>query len=367
MISPPIAPMEVDRSYHPLDIELVTERYVPGILGPPDLDPLCKLREPRARAYGYASLFKLRAADKIDPKPQPPRFKDKLKALGGNARAKIHAKEGHPGFDVSIYLYGRPFIITDDDPETVATLVEKLVAESREEEIVRIFREQLEYFDVDLAREIAEFVQRRPPQPLPIAKQRALFGKIFDDRQVALRDALLSVGRPQSIPAGIAQAAREEDPDMEQRTRLNPVERFAHLASLGIGMVLAEVHPFWCHRSGLDMVNAARAVAPGINVISHDFLFGPIYEVLPEARPHATLEITAHYTSGGVIPADQVPLFLDGLKQRKDALLAATKDLDRRPERLWQKLVEAATLASRRKVGLIEGSEIRVAAEGGMP
>lgn len=359
--------MEVDRSYHPLDVELITTHYAPGILGPPDLDTLCKLREPRARVHGYASLFKLRASDKIDPKPQPARFKDKLKALGGHARARVHAKEGHPGFDVSIYLYGRPFLITTDDPEAIATLVDKLLAETNEEEIVKTFRDQLEYFDVDQADEIAEFVKRRPPQPLPIGKQRALFGKIFDDRQVALRDALLSVGRPDAIPSGIARSAREEDPDMEQRTRLNPVARFAHLASLGIGMVLAEVHAFWCHRSGLDLVAAVKAVAPDAKMISHDYLLEPVYAILPEAKTHATVEITAHYTSGGVLPADQVPLFLDGLKKDKSALLAAAKDLDRRPERLWQKLVEAATYAARRKVGLIEGSEISVAAEGGMP
>lgn len=358
--------MELDRSYHPLDVDFIAKSYVPGILGPHDLAALSASRHPRERVYDYAHLFKLRAADKIDPRPQPPRLKDRLRAMAGNARAKAHAKDGHPGFDVAIYLYGRPFIITESDPEAITDLVLSLFANPSEEALVAAFQAQLEYFDIDLARDIAAFVKRRPPQPLPDDKVKKLFAKIFHDRQVLLRDALLFVNRPDTIPKGIAQGAMEEEPDMEQKTRLDPVVRFAHYASHGIGLMLAETQPFWCHHTGVDLAHVVAAAAPDHPAQSHAALLEPLYALLPEARAHASLEIAAHYSAGSMVPAAQVPAVLQRLKESRSGVIALCED-DPRPELLWSKLVEAFTYAARTKSGLIEVADIRVEDQGGMP
>lgn len=360
--------MEIDRSYHPLDRDLLAKLYVPGIVGTPDLDALASCRAVRERVFGYASLFKLRAADKVDPNPQPPRLRDRLKALLGNPRAKIHARDGHPGFDPDIYLYGRPYFITEDDPEKIAEMLDRL-AEVDAGTLVALFRKQVEYFDVDLADEIASFVERRPPTPLPAEKVRRLFHKILHDRQVALRDALLSVDRPEAVPAGIAAEALEDDPDMEQSTRLDPVERFAHLSANGLGLVLAEVHPFWCHTSGFDLAAIADHLGLADHATSCGFLLEPLYELLPEARSLATAEIRTHYTAGAVISAERVAPLLDRLRGSRDGFVKRAGDagLDRRPENLWKKLVEAFTYAARKGVGILEAGEVRVAEEGGMP
>ncbi len=358
--------MDLDRSYHPLDADFIAKFYVPGILGPHDHETLARVRRARERVYGYAHLFKLRAADKLDPRPQPPRLKDRLRAMAGNARAKAHARGGHPGFDAAVFLYGRPFLITEDDPERIADLIGTLLAEQSEDAIVATFQQQLEHFDIDQAREIAEFVKRRPPQPLPPDKVKKLYAKIFHDRQVLLRDALLFVDRGANVPAGIAQDAMEEDPDMEQKTRLDPVVRFAHYAGHGLGLVLSENQPFWCHHTGIDLSKVVAAAAPGHEARSHAGLLEPLYELLPEARAHATLEIAAHYSAGSMVPAADVPAVLARLKESRAAVTALAEG-EERPELLWSKLVEAFTYAARTKQGLVEVSDIRVADQGGMP
>lgn len=361
--------MEVDRSYHPLDAELISRHYVPGFTASHDLAALAAARRPMERAYGYGHLFKLRASDKLSPAPTPPRLKDRMRALMGNARAKAHAKDGHPGFDTAIYLYGRPFLITQSDPGAIALLLERILREEREDEIVAAFRAELEHFDVDVAEEVAAFVKRRPPQPLPADKVKRLYGKIFHDRQVLLRDALLFLGRPGDVPPDIAQDAMEEDPDMEQRTRLNPVERFAQYAGYGLGLMLAEVRPFWCHRTALDLADVAAFIGAPDAAAGHGDLLAPLHRLVPEAAAHATPRIEGHFTAGSYVPADRVASFLDLLSGGRARLVAHARERggEGNPELHAQMLIEAATYARHVGLGLIEVGDVRVAEEGGMP
>lgn len=361
--------LEIDRTYHPLDRELLARHYLPGLTAPMSVEALVARRAARARVYGYASLFKLRAADTFDPKPTPPRLMDKLGAMFGGARAKDVAAKGRPGFDVNVYLYGRPFFITESDPARVAEILEGLLNEEREDELIRTFQAQAAYFDEGKAEEIAAFVKRKPPLPKPADKVKKSFEKILDDRQVALRDALLSLGRADRVPEGIAEGALEEDPELDQKSRLDPVARFAHLAAYGMGLVLAEVHPFWTHRTGWDLAEIVRLVAPESPASSHGMLLEPLYELVPEAREHATAEIRHHYTAGAVVPAEQIDAVLGKLVQGRGRFLEAAQSgsLDRKPENFHAKLVEALTYAKRKGWGLLEVGEVIVAAEGGMP
>lgn len=361
--------LEIDRTYHPLDRELLARHYLPGLTAPLDVEPLVARRAARARIYGYASLFKLRAADTFDPKPTPPKLMDKLGAMFGGAKAKELATKGRPGFDVNVYLYGRPFFITESDPAKVAALVDQLLGEEREDEIIRIFQEQAAFFDEGKAAEIAAFVKRKPPLPKPADKVRKGFEKILADRQVALRDALLSVGRADRIPAGIAEGALEEDPELDQKSRLDPVARFAHLAAYGMGLVLAETHPFWTHRTGWDLAAIVELLAPDSPATSHELLLEPLYELVPEARVQATPAIRHHYTAGAVVPAERVDAVLAKVAEGRGRFLDAAQSgsLDRKPENFHAKLVEALTYANRKGWGLLEVGEVIVAAEGGMP
>ena len=362
-------PLELDRSYLPLDTEVLARHYVPGILAPIDLTELARLRETRDWIYSFGSLFKLRAADKVPREARPGGLKTRFKALMGNARAKQHARDGHPGFDDNIYLYGRPFFITEEDPAAIADILNRLMARPSDDAIVELFAAQAEHFDVDLAHEIAEFVKRRPPTARPLQKAKDVFHKILHDRQVALRDALISLGREDEIPEGIASEALEEEPDMDQSTRLDPVARFAHLAANGIGLTLAEIHPFWCHRTSFDLKRIAELVGGAELAGAHDHLLEPLWDKVPEAREHVTPFIETHFTAGAVVPAASVRPLLELLTPARARLIekAEADELDPRPENLWRKLVEALTYAASVDRGLIEVDQVRVEDEGGMP
>jgi len=110
-------------------------------------------------------------------------------------------------------------------------------------------------------------------------------------------------------------------------------------------------------------------VGLGDHAVSHGVLLEPLYRLVPEARVHATPDIRAHYTAGALVPASRVPALLEKLRAARTDVLTRARDdsLDRRPEHLWQKLVEALTYAARKGVGLLEAGEVRVADEGGMP
>ena len=352
--------MVIDRSYHPYDQELIKRYYLPGLTGPADIEELATMRQTRERVHGYASLFKLRAADKTHSTPRRPRIRDRVRALSGNERARIHVRDGLPGFDADLYLYSRPFLVTEEDPVRIAEVIERLLSLSDEREIVSALSQQLDYFDVGLGKVVAEFVEKRPPLPMPLPKAFQMLGKLFSDRQEALADALIHLKRPDSIPEGLHQSGARPAPS-QQTTRRDPVSRCAHLMANGIGLFLAELGPFWCHRSEVALADIARHIGAEDCVESHATLLSPVYDLLPEAREMAGDVIREHYSAGGVVPADRVPRLLQCLGSGND-LTGGSQD-----PRLHATLVEVFTFASRAGLGVAEIGDVCIADEGGMP
>lgn len=128
--------MGFDTSFHPVPVDLIQQRVVPYILGQGDLDDLLTQAVRISKVRALANEWGL-AVGRVNP---PPRR-----------------------FDPFLHVWGRPFFITIDDPDDVASILDQYT-QATPEQVDALAAEQLRALEPNLMERSA---QRRNRPELP--------------------------------------------------------------------------------------------------------------------------------------------------------------------------------------------------------
>lgn len=123
--------MGYDVSYHPVDTGLIVNVALPFVLNGAPIPELVEsdairiaLNRFRANAWG---LGVARLSRELSASPQPPQPSGFLERLFGAKNKQDGASEAFE-FEADLYVWGRPFFITDDHPATVSARVDEFLA-----------------------------------------------------------------------------------------------------------------------------------------------------------------------------------------------------------------------------------------------
>ncbi|MEV6277274.1 hypothetical protein [Nocardia sp. NPDC051832] len=317
--------MGYDISFHPIDIGLVEQRVVPflaGHGGDHDLDDL------------------------IDHAVRQAKVRFRANAWGLGTR-KAYAG---PDFDTFLYLWGRPFFVTEEDPAAVAETVARY-CDSTVDQVDDLARGQIALIDPALVNHVEPEVSGT----LPTDENLAIG---FRWKLDLLRDAALA------LRAGRQTIRNADGDDISAAGALTGNAQFC------VVEFLAALLPGWIERGKVwPSELAERADTEDYVPLSgNEPLLGSLPTEFPALHWESDWTISSNYSIGGyATPADIRP-FRNWLSGNAEALDEVGDQWDDRPyvRKALRKIDEALALAELTGSGFVEAAEIYIPMQGTM-
>lgn len=317
--------MGYDISFHPVDMRLVEERVTPFLAGhgsDDDLDDLI------ADAVRQAKV----------------RFRANAWGLG--VRKECEGSD----FDTFLYIWGRPFFVTADDPATVAETVVRY-CNSTVEEVDDLARSQIALIDPALLRHVEPDMTGTRP-----ADEQLAAG--FRWKLDLLREAASAVraGRPR---------IRNGDGD-----EISAAGALTGNAQFCLVEFLAALLPGWIERGKVWPTELAEhAATDGYAPFSDNTpLFGSLPAEFPSLDWESNWTIPSNYAIGGYADPSSIRPLRNWLSQNAEPLTAVGDQWDDRAyvRKALRKIDEALALAELTGSAFVEAAEIYIPMQGTM-
>ncbi|WP_282779635.1 MULTISPECIES: hypothetical protein [unclassified Nocardia] len=266
------------------------------------------------------------------------RFRAKAWALGA-----LKAGAESSGFDSRLHVWGRPFLITEEDAEAVADWVLRFSA-ATPDTVDGLVVEQLRRLDPALAERVRPDMSGTLPEGENLRRMVSWKVELLRHAALALR-----AGR-----------TRVEDPHSDD------VHDAAGLLTGNAQFVLLEfvaaLLPGWMDRGHTWPTRLGPETGAGLpaGFGGNGALLGRLPELLPDLDWTDDESIMGNYSVGGMVPPDRVPAARAWLTEHRDRLVGDDGYL----ETSQRKCREAFALADRIGGGFVEATEIYSGFEG---
>ncbi|MEV6098690.1 hypothetical protein [Nocardia sp. NPDC051981] len=309
--------MGYDISFHPVDMRLVEERVIPFLAGrgsDADLDDLI------ADAVRQAKV----------------RFRANAWGLG------VLKASGSGDFDSGLYLWGRPFFVTADDPASVAETVVRY-CNSALDEVDDLARSQIDLLDPALSKHVEPDMAGTLPAGHQLAKG---FRWKLDLLRVAT--SAVRAGRP---------TIRNGDGD-----EISAANALTGNIQFVLIEFLAALLPGWIERGRVWPTELAeQATTNGYPPLADNTpLFGSFPAEFPSLDWESNWTIPSNYAIGGYAAPSNIQPLRNWLSQNVEALAAVGDQWDDRPyvRKALRKFDEALALAELTGSAFVEAAEI---------
>ncbi|MEC3916665.1 hypothetical protein [Nocardia sp. CDC160] len=311
--------MGYDISFHPVNMRLVEERVVPFLAargGDDDLDDLI------ADAVRQAKV----------------RFRANAWGLG---TMKAYGREG---FDSGLFIWGRPFFVTAEDPATVAETVVRY-CDSHLDEVDDLARGQIALLDPTLAKYVEPDMNGTLPDDHLLAKG-------FRWKLDLLREAA------SAIRAGRTTIRNGDGDEISAASALTGNAHFVLIE------FLAALLPGWIERGRVWPTELAEQAATEGNppLSDNSALFGSLPTEFPSLDWPSNWTIPSNYAIGGYAAPSNIHPLRTWLSRNLDDLTAVGDQWDDRPyvSKALRKLDEALALAELTGSAFVEAAEIYI-------
>lgn len=337
-------------SFHPVDPDFFQGLIEPLVAGrkvnPEEyLDAARACRVPAWRTSQYVHLLESLRLEMSPPPPAPDASRWQ------KARAWMERIDHRPGplvkavaraVDPDLHLRGRPFFVTEDSPEKVASVVDDYLGAGTPAAVDLLVRGQLSRLDPDLAEQVR--LDADQGSGWDGADRAALLDRLRGVRDLA-RAAL--VGETWSDRGGRPEAAREV---LSRELPWRAVSLHSRAA------------PFWIARDvdGLGELCRAAGVESPDCLIPAWCLFPAACETFPRLQEALTMDVRRPGDVGGYVPPGRVEELLEFLACCGAVIIRAATRAGEGPacSMLLKKIRECARYALRRGRGYLEASGI---------
>ena len=341
--------MGFDISYHAVDVDFIQQRLLSYVMGQGDIDELLETAVRVSTTRFRANAWGLGAMKACNPPRQAPVGPKKpgllARFFGKSAPAaepQTPATEPPCKFESDLYVWGRPFFITSQDPQEVSETIDRYLNAAASDIVDQIAREML----AGLAPSLVDTVQ---PD---------MTGTIPPDDAVK-EDTRSQLDQLHGAYEAIATGQKVSAPGGEQ---VAPDEFLAQFVPLTILSLASLFRPGWMARGHVWPTEMLKKA--GLDVGAFFEPAGAIFQPLLERAPTVTrfLEptITSNYTVGGFVPADKVASLKQCIQDNREKILApaAAEDWGDYAAVCLDKILETLHDAERRKMAFIEASEV---------
>jgi hypothetical protein len=333
--------MGYDVSLHPVDEAFLREVLTPYIAGQRELpEDLLRRGAQIAKNRFHANAWGLGVAHEHGRRfEEVPKPRGVLRRLFGGGAPPELPPEPFP-LETDLYVWGRPFFITDDQPAEVSKSIDQYLAAS-DREVGDIARAMVRR----VAPSHATVIEPSYDDGVPTDEQ---FARSFIWKMELFRDAF----------SAIRSGGMVNDPDGNEH---DPVELFATDFPLSAISFMAQFRPGWMDRgyvwpsklfadAGLDL-SWFETAQP---------LFEPLCLLEPKIQLPLTSTIEENYTLGGYVPSSRVTAFRDYFNQQEQKIVkqAAVDGWGEGAALTLRKLREAISDAASRGMGFLEASEV---------
>jgi hypothetical protein len=338
--------MGFDVSYHPVDLELVLRlaRYVAGQGSIEELvDRACglELRRFRAKAWGLALINVQHAEhDAWREAARKGKTKSKTKKKADDAPVAMRTVR----VDSNLHVWGRPFLITADEPPEVSTTIDSYLAATTNGEIDSLARQAIKRIAPGLEKELKPELEGGPPA------KKELPGIVLRDLDVLpeVYEAARRGKRTMTLPSGDS---------------ADPKRVLASSLPLLVLAFTARFRPGWMDRGTVwpSLLMQEARLAPRGFFDPPRALFGALLEELPSSvGKQLSATITENYMVGGLVPAERVPELRRLLLDKREALLGKPRKEGWEEECLvsLRKIDEALADAEERGLPFAEATEV---------
>jgi hypothetical protein len=338
--------MGFDVSYHPVDLELVLRlaRYVAGQGAIDELvDRACGLELRRFRAKAWAlALINVQHAEHDawrEAAARKGKSKGKTKKAGDGAPAMRTVR-----VDSNLHVWGRPFLITAEEPPAVSAAIDSYLAATTNGEVDSLARQAIKRIAPGLEREVKPDLESGPPA------KKELPGIVLRDLDVLpeVYEAARRGKRTMTLPSGDS---------------ADPKRVLASSLPMLVLAFAARFRPGWMDRGYVwpSLLMQEAKLAPQKFFEPPRALFGPLLEELPPSLgKQLSPTITENYMVGGLVPAERVPELRRLLLDKREAVLAKPRTEGWEEECLvsLRKIDEALADAEQRGLPLAEATEV---------
>ncbi len=303
--------MGYDTSHHPVDVDLITRRLVPYILGMGEIDDLVadvvRISKVRARANAWG--------------------------IGTSRYMTEHATE----FPADLLVWGRPFFITTEGTTEIAAAIDRYLA-ADPDDVDFIAAEMLDVLDPKLVGLVQPSENDKVLTDVAIGSEAR---RNMDLLRVAVHN--LTSGKPVQLGGADTAPPRE----LLEREAIWVMTKFA-----------ADLRPGWMDRGHVwpSGWSAAAKVRLGDVFEAPHALLGHLRALDLEFFAHNG--IVENYMVGAMVPADRVEEFVGALRANEAALINTWGDSSEFAQVSFQKLREAAEDALHRGLAFCEATEI---------
>lgn len=315
--------MGFDVSFHAVDMRLVESRVLPYIAGygdDRDLDDLIGFGVEQAKVRFRANAWGLGA----------------LEAIGHDG-----------GFDAQLYVWGRPYFVTEQTPEQVAEAVLRY-NRCTAAQVDELARQQLSVLDPRLPGQVQPDMSGTLPPDQYLAEE--VSGKV-----ALLRDAVraLRAGQPFTKPDGEA---------------ADPGEILTGNLQFVVVEFLAHILPGWIQRGQAwpTLLERTAELDGYSGLVDNSALLGMLRSEFPGLEWEANYTIPNNYEIGGYVPPAAVQLTRHWMARNADELLGDDEDDHEFIGGAMRKTDEALALAARIGGGFVEAAEIYIPMQGKM-
>jgi len=284
--------------------------------------------------------------EQIEPPPPPDEG-----SLWDKVRTRLERYDHRPSqlvqliaskVDPDLHLFGRPFLVTEGSPDSVATLVEEFAAVNSEKAAVTLIVEQLARLDPEIAKQLELSEGELAPPPGSYRNDLLQELRVVFDQARAARDGN-SWG-----PAG-----SRREPARDVLIRELPW-RAVQLHSRAV--------PFWIGEDvdGLETICLAAGVEPP-NVLTPAWpLFSRSCESFPELREGMSIEMKESRCVGAYVAPQDIQELVDFLNDYGARIIQAASRHGVGPtcKTLLRKIRECACYAQKSGGGYLEASGI---------
>jgi len=339
--------MGFDVSYHPVDLELVLRlaRHVAGQGSIEELvDRACglELRRFRAKAWALALINVQHAEHDAWREATARTGKGKTKKKTDDAATAPEMRTVR--VDSNLHVWGRPFLITADEPLEVSAAIDSYLAATTNGEIDSLARQAIKRIAPGLEKELKPDLESGPPA------KKELPGIVLRDLDVLpeVYESARRGKRTMTLPSGDS---------------ADPKRVLASSLPLLVLAFAARFRPGWMDRGHVwpSLLMHEVELAPQRFFEPPRALFGALLEELPSSvGKQLSATITENYMVGGLVPAGRVPDLRRLLLDKREALVGKPRKDGWAEECLvsLRKIDEALADAEQRGLPFAEATEV---------
>jgi hypothetical protein len=334
--------MGYDVSFHPVDVEFFQDQVLPILLGKAPIDTLLakgiqiSKNRYRANAWGLA-VNKVHSARFEDLRPPKPTLVDRL--LGRPPR-RPELPPPPFEFESDLYIWGRPFFITDNDPVSVSESIDAYLS-ADDAGVDTLAKRMVERIQPGLSSKLTSLDEE--PFPADAEFREALSAPLR-----VLRDAFSNLPTHTQVTLPNGGAA---EPDDLIRSDL-PLVAFSFACHF---------RPGWMARGHVWPTHLLRqASIPVERFISASELFLPVMQAHPSLQLQFHSSIRENYMLGGYLPPEAVAAVLATFEDNLEALVrpSIAEGWEYECRLAIRKITEALRDATARGFGFLEASEV---------